>query len=284
MSPRTVVKTQAVKRDILDARRAIADYPRESFIRRDRHQPRMPLYRSGRVRSSNWQPQPMTSDSLSLTPVAAVGRRRVGTVEGLGSAANMNPLQRAFLEEQAAQCGYCIAGMIMRAQALIETSRTPDEAQIRRHMQPNLCRAVPICAFFGRYARRPVSPLTDTPHEQAEPTWRIHAQTASSGGWTPRRLHPRARRLCGARGSRRGRPNAEGGTPRGNLGQSLDARQWSCSRERGRQRSPALNACCSEAVGSTPQLAFDKRNWAHRGSRRTPYGLRPASGGAITAY
>jgi aerobic-type carbon monoxide dehydrogenase small subunit (CoxS/CutS family) len=49
-------------------------------------------------------------------------------------------VQRAFLEEQAAQCGYCIAGMIMRAQALLDANPAPSEAQIRAHMQPNLCR------------------------------------------------------------------------------------------------------------------------------------------------
>jgi nicotinate dehydrogenase subunit A len=49
-------------------------------------------------------------------------------------------LQRAFIEEQAAQCGYCIAGMIMRAQALLERISTPSDAQIRAQMEPNLCR------------------------------------------------------------------------------------------------------------------------------------------------
>ena len=75
-----------------------------------------------------------------LTPVAAVGDRPVRTIEGLGSPGHMNPLQSAFLREQAAQCGYCIAGMIMRAQALLDANPHPDDAQIRKHMQPNLCR------------------------------------------------------------------------------------------------------------------------------------------------
>ena len=75
-----------------------------------------------------------------VTPVAAVAGRKVRTVEGLGSPEHMSALQRAFAEEQAAQCGYCIAGMIMRAQALLDATPRPDEPQIRRHMQPNLCR------------------------------------------------------------------------------------------------------------------------------------------------
>jgi nicotinate dehydrogenase subunit A len=75
-----------------------------------------------------------------LMPVGAVGARKVRTVEGLGSVAHMSPLQRAFEEEQAAQCGYCIAGMIMRAQALLDANPKPTEPQIRQHMQTNLCR------------------------------------------------------------------------------------------------------------------------------------------------
>jgi nicotinate dehydrogenase subunit A len=75
-----------------------------------------------------------------ITPVAAVVGRAVRTIEGLAPEGRMNRLQQAFLDEQAAQCGYCIAGMIMRAQALLDEEPAPDEATIRRHMQPNLCR------------------------------------------------------------------------------------------------------------------------------------------------
>jgi aerobic-type carbon monoxide dehydrogenase small subunit (CoxS/CutS family) len=49
-------------------------------------------------------------------------------------------VQRAFIEEQAAQCGYCTAGMVMQAQALLLRTRSPSDAEIRRHMEPNLCR------------------------------------------------------------------------------------------------------------------------------------------------
>jgi aerobic-type carbon monoxide dehydrogenase small subunit (CoxS/CutS family) len=75
-----------------------------------------------------------------LTPVAVAAGRRVTTVEGLGTVDHPGPLQRAFIEEQAAQCGYCIAGMMMRAQALLARTGTPDREEIRRHMSPNLCR------------------------------------------------------------------------------------------------------------------------------------------------
>jgi isoquinoline 1-oxidoreductase len=75
-----------------------------------------------------------------IFPQSACQGRNVRTVEGLGSAQAMSPLQRAFEIEQAAQCGYCIAGMIMRAQALLDVNPHPTDLQIRDHMQTNLCR------------------------------------------------------------------------------------------------------------------------------------------------
>jgi len=75
-----------------------------------------------------------------LLPVSALGAREVRTVEGLGSAQAPGPLQQAFIAEQAAQCGYCIAGMIMRAQALLDRHPRPTDAEIRSHMELNLCR------------------------------------------------------------------------------------------------------------------------------------------------
>jgi nicotinate dehydrogenase subunit A len=75
-----------------------------------------------------------------LVPVSVVGARAIRTVEGLGTVDAPGRVQRAFIDEQAAQCGYCIAGMIMRAQALLEKYPQPTEAQIRKHMALNLCR------------------------------------------------------------------------------------------------------------------------------------------------
>jgi len=75
-----------------------------------------------------------------LLPVQLVGERPVRTVEGLGTAQEPGALQRAFIEEQAAQCGYCIAGMLMRAQALLDRTSAPTDAEIREHMTVNLCR------------------------------------------------------------------------------------------------------------------------------------------------
>jgi len=75
-----------------------------------------------------------------LLPVSAVGDRPVRTIEGLGSVDKPGPLQQAFINQQAAQCGYCIAGMVMRAQALLDKVPSPSDEQIREHMQTNLCR------------------------------------------------------------------------------------------------------------------------------------------------
>ena len=75
-----------------------------------------------------------------ITPIAALQGRRVKTIEGLGGIENLGPVQRAFIDEQAAQCGYCIPGMMMRAQALLESNPNPSPREIRRHMNANLCR------------------------------------------------------------------------------------------------------------------------------------------------
>jgi nicotinate dehydrogenase subunit A len=75
-----------------------------------------------------------------VTPLLLVAGKQVTTLEGLGTAAAPGPIQRAFIEEQAAQCGYCISGMMMRAQALLTKNSKPTDAQIRAELEPNLCR------------------------------------------------------------------------------------------------------------------------------------------------
>ena len=75
-----------------------------------------------------------------LTPVLLLEGRQVTTVEGLGTIENPGPLQRAFIDEQAAQCGYCIAGMMMRAQALLQSNPIPADGEIRAALEPHLCR------------------------------------------------------------------------------------------------------------------------------------------------
>jgi nicotinate dehydrogenase subunit A len=72
--------------------------------------------------------------------IEAVGDRRVITLEGLSDGDELHPVQRAFLEEEAAQCGYCIPGMIMGAVALLERTPEPSDAEIGEALSPHLCR------------------------------------------------------------------------------------------------------------------------------------------------
>ena len=97
-----------------------------------------------------------------LVPVSSVGTRAVRTVEGLGSSDKPGVLQQAFIDEQAAQCGYCIAGMIMQASALLERTPRPTDAQIRAHMSPNLCRCGTHMRIL-RAVRRAADVLARTP-------------------------------------------------------------------------------------------------------------------------
>lgn len=84
-----------------------------------------------------------------LTPVLLLQGKQVTTLEGLGTEAGPGPVQRAFIEEQAVQCGYCIPGMIMRAQTLLAGNPRATNAEIRSHLQPNLCR----CGTHARILR-----------------------------------------------------------------------------------------------------------------------------------
>ena len=75
-----------------------------------------------------------------VTPIVLLENKQVVTLEGIGSIDNPAPIQRAFMAEQAAQCGYCIPGMMMRAQALLQKNPRAGDAEIRAALQPNLCR------------------------------------------------------------------------------------------------------------------------------------------------
>ncbi len=75
-----------------------------------------------------------------ITPVTLLEGRSIRTVEGLGTVDEPGPLQAAFIAEQAAQCGYCIAGMMMRAQELLERIPDPDDDDILAALEPQLCR------------------------------------------------------------------------------------------------------------------------------------------------
>jgi nicotinate dehydrogenase subunit A len=84
-----------------------------------------------------------------VLPVDAAAGKKVVTVEGLGTAASPHPLQRAFITEQAAQCGFCSSGMMLTAKALLDRNVKPTEAQVRKALGANLCR----CGTHNRIVR-----------------------------------------------------------------------------------------------------------------------------------
>jgi nicotinate dehydrogenase subunit A len=75
-----------------------------------------------------------------VLPATAAEGRAITTLEGLGSVDKPNPLQQAFIDEQAVQCGYCINGMIMTAQAFLDTHPNPSRDDIKQALNGNLCR------------------------------------------------------------------------------------------------------------------------------------------------
>jgi len=75
-----------------------------------------------------------------VTAIGTLGNAKITTIEGLGTADKPHPLQKAFIDEQAAQCGYCIAGMIMTAKELLDRNPHVTEADVRQALAGNLCR------------------------------------------------------------------------------------------------------------------------------------------------
>jgi nicotinate dehydrogenase subunit A len=84
-----------------------------------------------------------------VTSTGAVAGQEITTLEGLGTLDKPSRLQQAFIDEQAAQCGYCLNGMIMRAQALLTARPNPTENEVRLALDGNLCR----CGVHNRIVR-----------------------------------------------------------------------------------------------------------------------------------
>jgi CO/xanthine dehydrogenase Mo-binding subunit/aerobic-type carbon monoxide dehydrogenase small subunit (CoxS/CutS family) len=124
-------------------------------------------------------------------PVRSVQGREITTPEGLGTADGLHPLQQAFIQEQAVQCGFCTPGMIIAAKALLDRNPRPTDAEIRAEMAGNLCR----CGVYERVRRairratgQPVtSPLYETTVREAE-AFQPDAQSSSSVDALPRPL------------------------------------------------------------------------------------------------
>src|SRR5262247_4178320 len=84
-----------------------------------------------------------------VMPIGALTQSEIITLEGLGTLEQPHPLQSAFMAEQAAQCGYCIPGMIMMAKAILDRNPRPSEADVRLGLSGNLCR----CGTHNRIVR-----------------------------------------------------------------------------------------------------------------------------------
>jgi len=83
------------------------------------------------------------------TPLWSAAGKAITTVEGLGAGGELHPLQEAFLEEQAAQCGYCTSGVLISAAALLRKNPRPTEKEVRAALDRNLCR----CGSHNRMVR-----------------------------------------------------------------------------------------------------------------------------------
>jgi isoquinoline 1-oxidoreductase subunit alpha len=79
-------------------------------------------------------------------PVSSAAGKKIITIEGLARAEQLHPVQRAFLEDEAFQCGYCTPGMILSAVALLNRNSNPNQQEVIRHMDGNVCR----CGVYGR--------------------------------------------------------------------------------------------------------------------------------------
>jgi nicotinate dehydrogenase subunit A len=84
-----------------------------------------------------------------VTAIGSIGDAEITTIEGLGTVEKPHPLQQAFIDEQAVQCGYCINGMIMTAKDLLDQNPRPTEAEVREALAQNLCR----CGTHSRIIR-----------------------------------------------------------------------------------------------------------------------------------
>jgi nicotinate dehydrogenase subunit A len=98
-----------------------------------------------------------------IVPVKAATLQPITTLEGLGTPERPHPIQAAFIEEQAAQCGYCIAGMVMTAHAILNRSSRPTESQVMDALAGNLCR----CGTHARIVQAVLRSIRATTEKRA---------------------------------------------------------------------------------------------------------------------
>ena len=124
---------------------ADAEPPAQCSARRPRSDGQQVWLRRGSLRRLHRSDQ-RPADALCKTPVADVRGKKVRTIEGMARGAKLHPLQEAFLQAGALQCGYCTSGMIMSALALLAREPEPSRADIVRALNGNICR----CGIYPR--------------------------------------------------------------------------------------------------------------------------------------
>ena len=97
-----------------------------------------------------------------VTPVSTVGAAEITTLEGLSASGTPHPIQQAFIDEQAAQCGYCLSGVVLTAKALLDQNPKADEAAIRQAMSGVLCRCFVHTRMFAAIRRYASDPKKDS--------------------------------------------------------------------------------------------------------------------------
>ena len=104
-----------------------------------------------------------------VTPIGTLGSAEVTTIEGLGTPEKPHALQKAFIGEQAAQCGYCVSGMIMSAKELLDRKPNATEADMRDALAGNLCRCGTHNRIVGAVLRAAPKPAGGSDHERSDP-------------------------------------------------------------------------------------------------------------------
>ena len=120
-------------------------------------------------------------------PVGRVQGREITTLEGLGTPEHLDPLQQAFVEENALQCGFCTSGMIITARSLLNRNPTPNDAEIKSAMAGNLCRCGTYDRILRAIKRAAGLPVSPAPHKQKDPA-EVDSPTIASAIDLPRPL------------------------------------------------------------------------------------------------
>ncbi len=203
-----------------------------------------------------------------VTPIGALGNSEITTIEALGTLEKPHPLQRAFIDEQAAQCGYCTSGMIMSAKELLDRKPRPSEQEVAAALAGNLCR----CGTYNRIIR---AVLRAGAGEREDLTMKAPALNRREFSRRPRRhsrrllarpaasRSARSRRVCPAAcraiaGSRPGFASTPTAARRYSRARSSSGRAFSLRSPRSRPRSSIFRSIASRWSPATPRAPRTK--------------------------